>query len=114
MKGTNVENAPDTSQTAAADMVNGETVINKNPYGKFRDAESLLKAYESLEAEFTRRSQRLKAVEGELENRSHVEKTVEKAEGKIDNGEDFLGRYPKSLKFEKEIENNNNSVGGFR
>ena len=66
MKRTNAENAMDTSHAAQADLVIGETVINKNPYGKFKDAESLLKAYESLESEFTRRSQRLKAIEGEL------------------------------------------------
>lgn len=105
MKSTNAENAMDTSHAADAGMVIGETVINKNPYGKFKDAESLLKAYESLESEFTRRSQRLKAIEGELENRSNLEKTVEKAEGKIDDDGDFVGRYPKSLQFEKEIEN---------
>ena len=105
MKSTNAENAMDTSHAADAGMVIGETVINKNPYGKFKDAESLLKAYESLESEFTRRSQRLKAIEGELENRSNLEKTVEKAEGKIDDDGDFAGRYPKSLQFEKEIEN---------
>ena len=104
MKGTNVENAADTSHTAVADTITGEAVINKNPYGKFKDAESLLKAYESLEAEFTRRSQKLKTIEGELKSRFREEKTVEKAEGKIDDGKDFLGRYPKSSQFAKEIE----------
>lgn len=32
--------------------------------GKFKDADALMKAYTELEAEFTRRSQRLKALEG--------------------------------------------------
>ena len=104
MKSTNVENAMDTSHAAEAERVVGETVINKNPYGKFKDAESLLKAYESLESEFTRRSQRLKAIEGELEDRFQKEKTVDKVEGKIDEKKDFLGRYPNSSQFEKEIE----------
>ena len=104
MKSTNVENATDTSHAAVADKDIGELVVNKNPYGKFKDAESLLKAYESLESEFTRRSQRLKAVEGELENRSRKEKTVEKAEGIIVKEEDFAGRYPNSTQYAKEIE----------
>lgn len=32
--------------------------------GKFKDADALMRAYEALEAEFTRRSQRLKELEG--------------------------------------------------
>ena len=36
------------------------------PYGKFKDAGALLQAYNSLEAEFTRRSQRLRELEGKL------------------------------------------------
>ena len=34
-------------------------------FGKFRTADALVHAYEQLEAEFTRRSQRLKALEAE-------------------------------------------------
>ena len=34
--------------------------------GKFRSVEALLNAYNSLEAEFTRRSQRLRELEGKL------------------------------------------------
>lgn len=41
--------------------------------GKFKDAASLLKAYESLEAEFTRRSARLKELEREAESRTRKE-----------------------------------------
>ena len=36
------------------------------PYGKFASADALLQAYNSLEAEFTRRSQRLRELEGRL------------------------------------------------
>ncbi len=35
------------------------------PFGKFKDAESLVKAYNNLEAEFTKKSQRLKLLEDE-------------------------------------------------
>lgn len=39
-------------------------------YGKFKDATSMLKAYKSLEAEFTRKSQRVAALEKMLEENS--------------------------------------------
>lgn len=39
-------------------------------YGKFKDATSMLKAYQNLEAEFTRKSQRLSALEKQLENQT--------------------------------------------
>ena len=115
MKSTNAENAMDTSHAADAGMVIGETVINKNPYGKFKDAESLLKAYESLESEFTRRSQRLKTLEGELLARSDKDKTELKVEEKqsdkeIKNGEnkaDEASAYIKVLERKLgELENN--------
>lgn len=38
--------------------------------GKFKSVDALLQAYESLQAEFTRRSQRLKQLERETENRT--------------------------------------------
>lgn len=44
-------------------------------YGKFKTAESLMDAYNNLQAEFTRRCQRIKNLEKELEN-----KTAEEAE----------------------------------
>ncbi len=43
--------------------------------GKFKDVNALLHAYTALEAEFTRRSQRLKALERETEN-ERVEQTA--------------------------------------
>ena len=92
MKGTNVELNTVASQTAGAENNLGEIAFK--PYGKFKDAESLLKAYESLESEFTRRSQRLKAIEGELLARSEKDKTglevVEKQLGKGETNGQFL------------------------
>lgn len=41
-------------------------------YGKFKDADSLLAAYRALESEFTKRSQRLKALERDLAAREQV------------------------------------------
>lgn len=48
---------------------------------KFKDADALASAYEALEAEFTRRSQRLKALEKAAENREEMRvAAAEKAE----------------------------------
>ena len=41
--------------------------------GKFKSVDALYKAYESLQAEFTRRSQRLKQLEREAENRKEAQ-----------------------------------------
>ena len=51
--------------TQGAEAQSEDTAVN---CGKFKSVEALLSAYESLEAEFTRRSQRLK----ELENASNA------------------------------------------
>ncbi len=56
--------------TAAADSAEAEnTVSAATELGKFKDVKALIEAYGNLEAEFTRRSQRLK----ELENASKAE-----------------------------------------
>ncbi len=50
-------------QVAKAKEKNGSTA-----FGKFKDANALVRAYEALEAEFTRRSQRLKELEKQADN----------------------------------------------
>lgn len=63
------ENIKDkTDKTAEAqDFVekdaDGQSAVGKMKYGKFADAEGLLFAYENLEREFTKKSQRLKELE---------------------------------------------------
>ena len=49
-----------------------ESLGSNETFGKFKDAESLLKAYSNLEAEFTKKSQRLAQLEQESE-RSQLE-----------------------------------------
>ena len=51
------------AHTAKADNVKG---ANGGGIGKFNDVEELYRAYERLEAEFTRRSQKLRALEAGL------------------------------------------------
>ena len=59
-----------TAQTATADITNGASE-EKVSLGKFKDAKALLDAYNSLQAEFTKRCQRIK----ELEARESDDKT---------------------------------------
>ena len=42
----------------------------ENSYGKFKTADELLKAYNALESEFTKRSQKLKEYEKKSEGKS--------------------------------------------
>jgi len=48
--------------------------------GKFKDVDALLKAYDCLQAEFTRRSQRLKQLEKETENSGEKSASAEAVE----------------------------------
>ena len=61
----------------AENMESGSTDL-----GKFKDVNALMQAYKSLQAEFTRRSQRLKKCEEELENRGRAA-TSEDADGDV-------------------------------
>ena len=54
------------TQTAEAEVETGDKKTEVS-FGKFKDAKSLLNAYNALEAEFTRRSQRLRELEGRLQ-----------------------------------------------
>lgn len=54
--------------------------------GKFKDVNALLHAYAALEAEFTRRSQRLKVLEREAENGKAQQSSSPKAEATEEEG----------------------------
>jgi hypothetical protein len=60
---------------AEAEKVNEETATE---LGKFKDVKTLIEAYKNLEAEFTRRSQRLK----DLENANKASEELVEAENK--------------------------------
>ncbi len=60
-----------TEAVAEASVGSREAVPNEETstvLGKFKNVDALTKAYESLQAEFTRRSQRLRTLEKEVEN----------------------------------------------
>ena len=68
MKQRDIEQAVSTTQTAEAEKITGVT-DDAVSLGKFKDVKSLLTAYENLESEFTRRSRRLKELEGIVSER---------------------------------------------
>ncbi len=55
-----------TAHTAEAENDFGAVADGQVSFGKFKDATALLKAYNSLQAEFTKRCQRVKELEGAL------------------------------------------------
>lgn len=58
--------------------------------GKFKDAESLMKAYNSLEAEFTKKSQRLSMLEQESEKINEAQRKKETQEKMVD---EFVSKF---------------------
>ena len=72
--------------------------------GKFKNAQALLRAYSELEAEFTRRSQKLKALEDAVSQKSEAEGAAAEEElyRKVNENEGVrarvLGDYLASLK----------------
>ena len=54
-------------QPAVAEEDNGNTIKEDVLLGKFKDVNALKNAYNSLQAEFTKRCQRIKELEGERE-----------------------------------------------
>ena len=105
------EQADETLLTAEAENVSSERTDSAST-SKFKNEESLLKAYRSLEAEFTKRSQRLKALEEEnAALKAAVEtKDDSSAEAFRDDGwtnereaEEFFGKYPEAAELVDKI-----------
>lgn len=75
-----------------------------NEFGKFKDAESLLKAYNHLEAEFTKKSQKLASLESEneraqteLRKEAEQDKKIEEFISKFDIVKPFSSALKESL-----------------
>lgn len=80
-------------------------------YGKFKDAEGLLKAYNSLEAEFTKKSQRLSMLESEnvktqneLMRKAEQEKKVDEFVSKFDIVKPFSSALKESLATSEDVD----------
>lgn len=63
---------------------------SKQEFGKFKDAESLLKAYTSLEAEFTKKSQKLASLEMETQKQNEIKQKQELLNKKV---EEFVSKF---------------------
>lgn len=68
-------------------------------FGKFKDVESLLKAYNSLQSEFTKKSQRLSELEGEIKPLAKQDKINASVE-------EVLNKYSRCKPFEEKIKEN--------
>ena len=60
----------DNTTTSQTDAVSNN--LGENGFGKFKDAKSLLSAYNSLQAEFTRRCQRVKELQREVDRLNKI------------------------------------------
>ena len=85
--------------------------MGSNEFGKFKDAESLLKAYNSLEAEFTKKSQRLSMLEtentktqSELMKKAENDKKIEEFVSKFDIAKPFKSALKESLDSHEEVD----------
>lgn len=85
-------------ETSENNELNGELEIQEGSMlGKFKDAKSLLEAYGSLEAEFTRKSQKLAEIQKENERLSQTQCE------KYASVDDFISRNADMEKYKKEI-----------
>ncbi len=84
IKQTENEQAEVAAQVAEAKITEGATATEAS-LGKFKDVKSLLRAYENLESEFTRRSRKIKELEGEIlkKNEEITQIRASSADGKI-------------------------------
>ena len=79
--------------------------MGSKQFGKFKDAESLLKAYNNLEAEFTKKSQKLASLElenaktqSEINKQNEQEKAVEEFVSKFEFAKPFTSALKESLR----------------
>lgn len=100
------EQAEVNSQPAAAEIIEGENKTEAS-LGKFKDVQSLLSAYNSLEAEFTKRCQKLKELECALSVGDKVipqpETVIEKDKPSEEEKNEILKEYVRSVLCKKPI-----------
>lgn len=88
-----------------------EKNVGSKEYGKFKDAESLLKAYNSLEAEFTKKSQKLAMLESEnvktqneITKKAEKEREVDEFVNKFDIAKPFSSALKESLASSEDVD----------
>ena len=92
--------------------------MGSKEFGKFKDAESLLKAYNNLEAEFTKKSQRLSMLESEnvktqneLTRQAENDKRVNEFVNKFDIVKPFSSALKESLTSGENVDLNEVALG---
>lgn len=77
---------------------------NADSYGRFKTSDELIKAYTSLEKEFTKRSQRLKVLEREIEeNKQSIPNPEYNKENWQERVDKFLAENPIATPFKKDL-----------
>ena len=90
-----VANAPEAVATQN-DVASVEEKASDTSFGKFKTKEQLLEAYNSLESEFTRRSQKIKELEESLKDYNQEKKWQSRVN-------ELNNKYPIATNFENEI-----------
>lgn len=98
MKDNQTLNLPVTAGPAEAEHSEAAADI-----GKFKDVQTLYKAYQALEAEFTRRSQRLKELEASKEHAAPAEAAIGTSPSREAIGEE--GRGQNALQLSEDVKN---------
>lgn len=90
----------ETTETQVADQ--SETETSPVSYGKFKDASALLSAYNSLEAEFTKRCQKIKELEAQLSVADKGSTPAQTDELEQPSKDDILKSYVKEVLLRKQ------------
>ena len=83
------------NSTQINDVIDNQEIQEGSIYGKFKNANNLLEAYNSLQAEFTRKSQKLAEFQKEYEENANFKK--------YNSIDDFIKSTNDSDKYKKEI-----------
>lgn len=98
---TNGEQLELNAQGAAAQIDEGVEVKTSSPFGKFKNANDLLDAYNNLQSEFTRKCQRLSELESSVSDKEvSPQYTSDSWQMQIDG---FLEAHPDAKQYAKEI-----------
>ena len=91
------------AQTGEVDNTKEEAQKSEGSHGKFKDADALLSAYNSLQAEFTRKCQRLAELEKQKEEQALDSTPLYERENWSEIVADFLSKNDEAKPFSKEI-----------
>lgn len=115
------EEQPITEQTEVLNVTDGESVDScegsssldtESSLGKFKSAQALLDAYNSLQAEFTKKCQKLSEMEKEKTMEQSQEKKDERLQAFLSSNQDALSYKDEFCEFVKNEQNDSSSYDG--